>query len=203
MTLNAQLRFLREVDHLKHVMRQTVLVDQSRKENTAEHSWHIALAAITLADYADEPIDVLRVVKMLLLHDIVEIDAGDTFAFDAAGHVDKFDREQQAAERIFGLLPDAQRDEFMGFWLEFEAKKTADAKFANAIDRLLPFLHNIWTEGQGSWEEHQPRFEQVYRRNEGGVGAISADLWDYTRNLMTQAVENGWLNGDHNEPHAL
>lgn len=196
MRLAEQLRFLQEVDQLKHVMRQTVLADQSRKENTAEHSWHIALAAITLAEYADEPVDVLRVVKMLLVHDIVEIDAGDTFAFDEAGHDDKYDRENQAAERIFGLLPDDQRDTFKALWDEFEAKQTADARFANAIDRLLPFLHNIWIEGQGSWEEHHPRFEQVYRRNDGGVGTISAELWAYTQRLMSHAVEKGWLDGE-------
>ena len=165
----------------------------ARKENTAEHSWHIALAAFLLAEYADEPIEVTRVVKMLLIHDIVEIDAGDTFAFDEAGHEDKYERELVAANRLFGLLPDDQRDEFQNLWHEFEAMETADAKYANAIDRLLPFLHNMWTEGEGSWTEHAPRFEQVYQRNAGGVGKISAELWAYTQQLMNHAVEQGWL----------
>lgn len=193
MRLESQLKFLREIDKLKHVIRQTQLVNLSRKENTAEHSWHVALAAFLLSEYADEPIDVTRVVKMLLIHDIVEIDAGDTFAFDEAGHEDKYDLELVAANRIFGLLPDDQRDEFRGLWHEFEAAETADAKYANAIDRLLPFLHNIWTGGKGSWEEHTPRFEQVYKRNAGGVGTISAELWAYTQQLMNHAVEQSWL----------
>ena len=197
MRLAEQMRFLQEVDQLKHVMRQTLLIDQSRKENTAEHSWHVTLAAITLAEYADEPIDVMQVIKMLLVHDIVEIDAGDTFAFDEAGHVDKYDRESRAAERIFGLLPDDQRDEFRALWDEFEAMQSADSRFANAIDRILPFLHNIWIEGQGSWEVHHTRFDQVYNRNKVGVGAISTELWEYTQQLIDHAVEQGWLTKDN------
>lgn len=199
MRLEKQIAFLREVDQLKHVMRQTVLVNLDRKENTAEHSWHIVLAVMTLAEYADEPIDLLHVVKMLLIHDIVEIDAGDTFAFDEVGYEDKFEREHQAAQRIFGILPDDQRDDLMALWHEFEVIETADSKFANAIDRLLPFLHNIWTDGQGSWKEHAPKYEQVYERNVRGVGVISAELWTYTQKLMNHAVEQGWLEKENNE----
>lgn len=193
MKLQKQIEFLREIDKLKLVIRQTYLVDESRQENTAEHSWHIAMAAITLAEYADEPVDVLRVLKMLMVHDIVEIDAGDTFAFDETGYEDKAEREQLAAERIFGILSDEQSKEFMAYWKEFEAVESNDSKFANAIDRLLPLLHNMWTDGRASWERHQPRFEQVYKRNVTGVGQSSTVLWDYVQSLLNRAVEDGWL----------
>jgi putative hydrolases of HD superfamily len=196
MNLDVQITFLKEIDKLKHIIRQTILVDGSRKENTAEHSWHIALAALVLSEYADEPVDVLRVIKMLLIHDIVEIDAGDTFAFDEVGYEDKEEREQQAAERIFGLLSNGQGDELKALWYEFEDRQTPDAKFAVAIDRLLPFLHNIWTEGGASWKEHSPTFEQVYRRNVEGVGNASTALWDYVKQLMDDANEKGWINSD-------
>lgn len=191
--LEQQITFLRELDKLKHIIRQTKLVDGSRKENTAEHSWHVAMAAITLAEYADEPINITRVVKMILVHDIIEIDAGDTFAFDEIGYENKSEREQQAAERLFGLLPSEQGDELKTLWHEFEVVETADAKFAAAIDRLMPFLHNIWTEGDNSWQEHQPRYEQVYQRNATGVGQSSEVLWDYVQRLLDKAVANGWL----------
>ena len=193
MRLEQQLLFLREVDKLKSVYRQTVLVDKTRKENTAEHSWHVMIAAITLAEYANEPINVLHVLKMLMVHDIVEIDAGDTFAFDTVGYLDKSEREHQSAQRIFGLLPEEQNKEFMALWLEFEAVESAESKFANAIDRIMPFLHNIWTEGDNSWKEHHPTFEQVHKRNAGGVGLSSAALWEYVQRMLEQAVENGWL----------
>lgn len=193
MNLDSQIIFLRELDKLKNVIRQTIIVDGSRKENTAEHSWHVAIAALILADYADEPVDVLRVVKMLLVHDIVEIDAGDTFAFDEVGYEDKAEREQQAAERIFGLLSNGQGDELKALWDEFEDGQSSDAKFAVAIDRLLPFLHNIWTEGGASWKEHHPTFEQVYQRNVQGVGNSSTALWDYVRQLLDDAREKEWI----------
>lgn len=193
MKLQQQIEFLKEIDTLKTVIRQTYIVDESRQENTAEHSWHIAMAAITLAEYADEPVDILRVLKMLLVHDIVEIDAGDTFAFDETGYEDKFEREMQSAKRIFGILPDEQGAEFMTIWREFEAAETNDALFANAIDRLLPFLHNLWSDGRSSWERHAPRFEQVYKRNATGAGKSSQVLWTYIQEMMDKAVADGWL----------
>lgn len=196
MRLEQQLTFLRELDKLKTVIRQTVLVDGSRKENTAEHSWHVAIAVMTLSEYADEPINVLRVIKMLLVHDIVEIDAGDTFAFDEVGYEDKAEREAQAAQRIFGLLPDEQGQELQAFWQEFEAADSSDAKFANAVDRLLPFLHNVWTDGNNSWKEHRPSYEQVYKRNAGGVGRSSTTLWDYVQRMLDRAKENDWVSSN-------
>lgn len=192
MRLDAQIQFLRELDQLKHVLRRAILVDESRRENTAEHCWHAAMAALTLAEYADEPVDVMRVVKMLLVHDIVEIDAGDTFAYDEAGHGDKSERENTAAERIFGLLPDEQGEELKALWQEFEAAESADAKFAKAMDQLIPFLHNTWTEGL-NWKTHQPTFEQVYERNQIGVGESSSALWEHMQHWLNIALENGWL----------
>lgn len=201
MDLDVQFNFLRELDKLKNIIRQTRLVDGSRKENTAEHSWHVAIATHTLSEYADEPIDIMRVVKMLLVHDIVEIDAGDTFAFDEVGYEDKQEREQLAAERIFGLLPNDQETELKALWYEFESRESPDAKFAVAIDQLLPFLHNMWTKGEASWKEHQPTFEQVYERNKRGMSNISASLWEYVQQSLDEAVKNGWLtktDKDHN-----
>lgn len=192
MTLEPQLNFILELDKLKHVIRQTYLLNGERKENTAEHSWHIAMAALTLAPFADKPIDIARVVKMLLLHDIIEIDAGDTFAFDESGYEDKFEREKAAADRIFGILPTEQGDEFKLLWLEFEAVETDDAQFANAIDRLLPFLQNVYTEGQSSWARHGITVEQVIKRN-GISEQASAALWDTMKKLVDQSVANGWL----------
>jgi putative hydrolase of HD superfamily len=196
MRLEAQLTFLKELDKLKRVIRQTILVDGSRKENTAEHSWHATMATLILSEYADEPVDVLRVVKMMLVHDIVEIDAGDTFAFDEVGYQDKPEREQQAAARIFGLLPAEQGDEYRALWEEFEAAQSSEAKFANAMDQIMPFLHNIWTEGNGSWKEHRITLEQVLPRYEQRIGVGSSALWEYVQRILDKATRNGWLISD-------
>jgi putative hydrolase of HD superfamily len=196
MRLEAQLTFLKELDKLKRVIRQTILVDGSRKENTAEHSWHATMATLILSEYADEPVDVLRVVKMMLVHDIVEIDAGDTFAFDEVGYQDKPEREQQAAARIFGLLPAEQGDEYRALWEEFEAAQSSEAKFANAMDQFMPFLHNIWTEGNGSWKEHRITLEQVLPRYEQRIGVGSSALWEYVQRILDKATRNGWLVSD-------
>lgn len=138
--LDQQLAFILEIDKLKEVLRQTRLITGERRENSAEHSWHIALLAILLAEYANTPVDVLRVVKMLLIHDIVEIDAGDTFAYSAVPKAEQALREQLAAQRIFGLLPPDQEEEFVALWEEFEAGATPEAQFAHALDRFMPFL---------------------------------------------------------------
>jgi putative hydrolase of HD superfamily len=193
MRLEQQLTFLKELDKLKSVYRQVGLVNGSRKENTAEHSWHVTIAALTLAEYTDEPVNVLHVLKLLLVHDIVEIDAGDTFAFDTVGYEDKAEREEQSAQRIFGLLPQEQGAEFIALWHEFEAIETPEAKFANAIDRLMPLLLNVWTDGDISWKEHQTTLKQVYKRNAEGVGVSSAVLWDYVQRILDKAVADGWL----------
>jgi putative hydrolase of HD superfamily len=143
-----QLAFIIEMDRLKHVLRRSPLADGSRRENSAEHSWHLAVMAMTLAEYANEPVDVAKVVRMTLVHDIVEIDAGDTFAYDTAGYEDKAEREQRAAEVIFGLLPPDQAAEFRALWEEFEERATPEARFANALDRLAPLMLNYYNGGQ-------------------------------------------------------
>src|SRR5438105_4045656 len=152
--LSQQLRFLIEIDRAKQILRQTLLMDSSRQENDAEHSWHMAVMAVLLAEYAVEPqIDLLHVLKMILIHDIVEIDAGDTFVYDTTGHLDKLDRERTAADRIFALLPADLGVEMRGLWDEFEAQETPEARYAAALDRFHPLLHNLETEG-GAWRKH-------------------------------------------------
>ncbi|HXF60488.1 MAG TPA: HD domain-containing protein [Caldilineaceae bacterium] len=189
--LEQQIAFLRELDKLKQVYRQSPLMDNSRKENSAEHSWHVALAALVLAPLADEPVDINRVIKMLLLHDVVEIDAGDTFAYDPVRRLDQAAREEAAAQRLFGLLPEAQAAEFRALWEEFDARATADARFAHAVDRLLPVLHNYAT-GGGAWKAHQLHWAHVVQR----VSAIqdgSAALWGFVAALLDDAVAQGYL----------
>lgn len=189
--LTQQLQFILEIDRLKGVQRRSLLLDGSRRENSAEHSWHLGMLALTLAEHANELVDVNRVVKMVLLHDIVEIDAGDTFLYDQQGNSSKAEREQRAAARIFGLLPAAQRDEFVALWREFEERQTADARFANALDRFIPLLHNYHNAGR-PWRENgitrRRVIEMVRHISEG-----STTLWEYAQELIDDAVEKGYL----------
>ncbi len=186
-----QLAFIVEIDQLKTVLRRSYLMDSSRRENSGEHSWHIALAATILAEYSDEPIDLHHVLKMLLVHDIVEIDAGDTFAYDVASHADKDERERQAADRLFGLLPDDQKRELRDLWDEFEALVTPEARFARAIDMLLPLLHNYHTAGK-AWQEHGVTSDQVFSRAQQ-IGAASTVLWQQVQATIQTAVDRGYL----------
>jgi len=187
-----QVRFLIEADKLKHVLRQTYLTDTSRRENSAEHSWHIALAAMIFAEHArDRDLDLGRVIRMLLVHDLIEIDAGDTYCYDEAAKEDKQQRERTAADRVFQLLPADQAAEFRGLWEEFEARRTAESRFANALDRLQPFLHNYVTAGK-SWQEHSIQKSQVVGRMQP-VAQGSETLWEYVLRLMDDAVERGYL----------
>jgi putative hydrolases of HD superfamily len=151
--LQQQIAFLVEIDRLKGVLRRTRLMDGSRYENSAEHSWYLAVAALVLAEYAHEPIDLFRVVKMALVHDIVEVDAGDTFVFDESARQTQHQREARAAERLFGLLPTEQAQEFRALWEEFVARETAEARFAAALDSLVSVIANAHTDG-GSWREN-------------------------------------------------
>lgn len=162
--LGDQLAFLLEADRLKGIERMTRLLDGSRRENSAEHSWHLALFALVLHDHADEPVDLLRVLTMVLLHDLVEIDAGDTFAYDDAGHETKAEREEAAAERLFGLLPPDQGPRLRAIWDEFEHGQSAEARFALALDRLQPVLLNH-ARGGGPWRDHGVSVERVLDRN--------------------------------------
>lgn len=189
--LSRQLRFIVEIDRLKTVLRRTFLLDGSRRENSAEHSWHIALAAVLLAEHSSEEVDVGRVVRMLLVHDVVEVDAGDTYAYDPEGHRDKEERERAAAERLFGLLPEDQAADLHELWNEFEAGETAEARFANAVDRLQPMIHNYVTEGR-AWLEHGVTRGQVLGRNHV-IGDGAPDLWEYAERMVDDAVERGFL----------
>lgn len=189
--LMQQMAFVLEVDKLKSILRRTYLLDGSRSENTAEHSWHLSVMALILAEYSPQPVDILRTLKMLLVHDIVEIDAGDTYIYDTAGHEDKAEREQAAAQRIFGLLPPDQHQELSMLWHEFEARATPEARFAAALDRLMPLLHNIHTEGR-SWREHGIHAGQVLARN-AHIADSAPALWDYAQQLIHDAVARGIL----------
>jgi len=189
--LARQMAFLIECDRLKEIVRQTLNAHSGRQENDAEHSWALCLFVMTLAEHSNEPIDVLRVMKMLLIHDVVEIDAGDTFAYDTARLVDQHEREAAAATRIFGLLPEHQAAEFRALWDEFEARATADARFAHAIDRCQAMLLNCLSKGV-TWSRHNVTVEQVRARN-APIGDGAAALWTYMSGLLAEAVRAGHL----------
>lgn len=190
-SLEQTLDYLIEVDKLKTIQRQSWITDGTRQENSAEHSWHAALSAMVLAPFAAYPVNVDRVIRMLLLHDIVEIDAGDTFLYDAEAAADQAEREQQAADRLFGMLPFEQGSADRALWDEFEAGETPDAQFAKAVDRVNPVLLNLATEGQG-WRRHGIRLEQVLERN-GGVAGPLPGVWSVLKERLEAAAEAGWL----------
>ena len=189
--LTQQIDFLLEIDRLKEVLRQSYICRGLRKENSSEHSWHLAVMAIVLAGHAGTAVDIMRVVKMALVHDLVEIDAGDTFCYDDAGNADKADREAAAADRIFGLLPDDQGRELRRLWEEFEARATPDARFAAALDRLMPIMHNYASRGK-TWQEHGVAAALVLERNRH-IKDGSAQLWAFAKSLIEDAIEKGWL----------
>ncbi|MGD2072293.1 MAG: HD domain-containing protein [Candidatus Thorarchaeota archaeon] len=190
--LAKQINFIVEIDKLKTILRQTGLVDRSRQENVSEHSWHIAVMAFILAEYSNESnLDILRVIKMLLVHDLVEIDAGDTFLYDANGNHDKHEREHKAAERIFGLLPDEQAEELRAIWEEFEAHASPESKFARALDSLQPVLMAFYNEGW-SWKKHGLVKSQILEKKKP-IEKGSKLLWKYTKSLLNQAVENDYI----------
>jgi 5'-deoxynucleotidase YfbR-like HD superfamily hydrolase/8-oxo-dGTP pyrophosphatase MutT (NUDIX family) len=190
-SLPQQIDFILEIDRLKSVLRRSWLLDRSRRENTAEHSWQITLMAIVLAEHADPPVDINRVVVMLLVHDLVEIDAGDTPIYDEQARATQADRERRAADRIFGLLPQAQGQGLRALWEEFEARETPEARFASAIDRLQPLLNSYFTTGY-TWKEAGVSREQVIARNQL-IGLSSPRLWAYARELIEDAVRQGFL----------
>lgn len=192
--LARQLEFILELDRLKRTLRQTLVLDASRQENSAEHSWHLALMAVLLEEYAAEPVDVTRVVKLVLVHDVVEIDAGDTFCYDAGANLDKEAREQRAAERLFGLLPPEQGAELRSLWDEFETGESAEARYAVALDRLQPLLHNMLTTG-GTWRMHGVRREQVLARMRP-IQQAMPELWSLVEQCLEQASAEGWVGGN-------
>lgn len=187
--LEQQIQFLVEIDKVKNIFRQTYLADGKRKENDAEHSWHIALMAFVLKEYVKEPIDVMKVMLMVLIHDLVEIDAGDTYAYDSVGAVDKREREEKAADRIFGLLPKDQRSYFRELWEEFEAYETADAKYAHLLDNFQPILLNDASGGK-SWAEHGVKKSQIYKRNEK-VEETSDAVWQKIQDIVQKNIDLG------------
>lgn len=188
--LEKQMEFIREIDKEKLIGRQTYLTDGVRKENDAEHAWHMAIMTLLLSEYANEEIDVLKTVSMLLIHDIVEIDAGDTYAYDEEAKRTQREREEKAAKRIFGLLPEDQAKHMTDLWEEFEACETKEAKFARTMDNLQPVLLNDATDGK-AWVEHDVRLEQVLKRNRN-TAAGSQALWEYEKErLILPNVEKG------------
>ena len=186
-----QVAFIKEIDKLKYIQRKTKLFNSDRHENDAEHSWHLAMMTIVLAEHSDKPIDVLKVVKMVLIHDIVEIDAGDVFIYDTLKNHTNTDEELLAAQRIFGLLPEKQAKEFIAIWQEFEDGKTDEAKFAKTMDRFEPLLQNTSNNG-GTWKEFDVPYQKVYDKKVA-IKDGSATIWKYAENLINESVEKGIL----------
>lgn len=193
--LKKQLEFCLEADKEKQIGRQTYVSDCSRKENDAEHAWHMALMTLILSEYANEEIDVLRTISMILMHDIVEIDAGDTYAYDEEAKKSQKEREEKAADRIFDMLPEDQKQKFRELWEEFEAAETKEAKFARTMDNLQPLMLNNATDGR-SWMERGVRISQILKRNENTAKG-SEVLWEYAyENMLKPNVEKGRIIDD-------
>lgn len=189
--LERQIGFAVEIGKVKQVLRRTITVHSDRNENDAEHSWHMAAMAAVLSEHAGEGLDILRVIKMAVVHDLVEIDAGDVYCYSAYDPEEKLKRETMAAERIFGMLPDDQAEELLALWREFEEGASPEAKFAVALDRLQPLLLNYHTGGR-VWREHGVSKKQVLERS-APIGEASPDLWEYARRLIERAVSEGIL----------
>ena len=192
--LQKQMEFIVEVDKVKKIMRQTYLSDASRKEDDAEHSWHLALMAVLLKEYSNEEVDLTKVIPMVLIHDLVEIDAGDTYAYSGESAAVTEARERKAAERVFGILPEDQGKVFRDLWEEFEAYQTPEAKFAHVLDNCQPMLLNDASNGL-SWTEHQVRKSQIYKRNEHTAEG-SRKIWNYMQSLVQKHIELGHVIDD-------
>lgn len=187
--LQKQIAFIKEIDKVKSIFRQTYLADGTRKENDAEHSWHIALMAVLLKEYVSEDVDVAKVMTMVLIHDLVEIDAGDTYAYDSEGAKSKREREVKAADRIFGILPEDQGMYLRELWEEFEAYETPDAKYAHLLDNFQPLLLNDASGGR-SWNEHGVHKSQIYKRNEK-VQETSEEIWNTIQEVVESHIAKG------------
>lgn len=193
--LEKQISFIVEIDKLKNIYRQSYISDKSRHEDDAEHSWHLAIMAYLLAEHVEEKVDLLKVIKMVLMHDLVEIDAGDTYCYDEKAKQDKREREEKCAKRLFGMLPEEQAKEMFELWEEFEQMETTEAKYAAALDRLQPVLLNYTTEGK-SWKEHGISVDQVLERNRQ-IKNCSEKLWNFVEELLHDAVKKGYLKGSN------
>lgn len=193
--LEQQVQFCREIDREKMIRRMTYLTDGVSKENDAEHAWHMAVMTLILSEYANEKIDVLKTISMLLIHDIVEIDAGDTFAYDEEAKKSQASREKAAADRIFGMLPPDQQEKFRALWEEFEAGETPEAKFAHTMDNFQPIMLNAAVGGKG-WSDWGTPLSKILKRNEN-TAAGSEELWDYSlNNFIMPHVDNGVIKKD-------
>ncbi|WP_372644945.1 HD family hydrolase [Ancylomarina sp.] len=186
-----QVEFIKEIDKIKYIQRKTKLFNSDRHENDAEHSWHLAMMAIVLSEHANEQIDVLKVLKMVLIHDIVEIDAGDTFIYDSVKNHSNTKEELKAAKRIFGMLPTEQAQEFIAIWEEFEEGRTNESKFARAMDRFEPLLQNTSNNG-GTWSEFNVKYESVFSKKKL-IKEGSKSIWGFAEELINESVENGIL----------
>lgn len=189
--LLAQVAFIHEIDKLKYIQRKTRLFNSDRSENDAEHSWHLAMMTIVLAEHANEKIDVLKVLKMVLIHDVVEIDAGDIFLYDTSKSHTNTEAERMAAERIFGMLPKDQAAELIALWEEFEACETAEAKFAKSMDRFEPLLQNVSNEG-GTWKEYGVDYSNVYK-TQVVIKDGSDAIWNIARPMLEDSMQKGFF----------
>ncbi len=186
-----QVNFIKEIDKVKYIQRKTKLFNSERNENDAEHSWHLAIMAIVLKEHSNEEIDLLKVIKMVLIHDIVEIDAGDTFIYDTSKNHTNTEEESKASKRIFGILPVSQAEEFIQIWEEFEKGETNEAKFAKSMDRFEPLLQNTSNNG-GTWKEFNVNYKKVYEKKKE-IDKGSNYIWKYSENLINESVEKGIL----------
>jgi len=186
-----QIDFIKEIDKIKYIQRRTKLFNSDRRENDAEHSWHLAMMAIVLSEHSDYEIDLLKVIKMVLIHDIVEIDSGDTFIYDQNKNHENTEEELKSAQRIFGILPKEQAEEFIRIWTEFEEGKSNEAKFARTMDRLEPLLQNTSNDG-GTWKEFGVKYQTVYDKKKV-IKNGSTELWKFAENLINDSVEKGIL----------
>lgn len=193
-----QINFIKEIDKLKYIQRRTKLFNSDRHENDAEHSWHLAMMTIVLSEHSDKTINVLKVLKMVLIHDIVEIDAGDTFIYDTSKCHTNTQEELRAAKRIFGLLPEEQAKEFIAIWEEFEEGVTDEAKFARSMDRFEPLLQNTSNNG-GTWSEFDVDYQKVYEKKKA-IKNGSSSIWAYAEGLIDESVEKGILTKRPDKP---
>lgn len=189
--IKKQIEFIITIDEMKNVLRRNLVVDGSRRENDAEHSWHLAVMAMILEEYSADKVDISKVLKIALVHDLVEVYAGDTFAYDVKGNEDKLDREIMAAEKLFGMLGDGQGDEIRALWDEFEAKETAESKYANAIDRLQPLILNYLTNGH-TWKLGDVHAPQIYKRMDI-IRTATPELWHIVEGIISTSIETGLL----------
>ncbi|KGK87295.1 HD domain-containing protein [Clostridium sp. HMP27] len=189
--LSKQIQFILEIDKLKHIFRQNIVTGTTRNENDAEHSWHLAIMAMMLYEYSKVPVDVLQVIKMVVIHDLVEIYAGDTYCYDEKGYEDKAEREERAAEKLFGMLPGDQSEEIWNLWREFEELKTSEAKFAACLDRVQPLILNYNTNGH-TWRRPGVTSEMVLKRNEL-LKENAPEIWEYAKEIIEDSIKKGYL----------